>query len=86
MSYQLSLKGTAQKEFIDLSAQVRARIAAKLDALEQDPRPAGAEPLAGPLKGLLRIRVGEYRVVYHVDEKQRHITVTRVRHRSKAYG
>jgi mRNA interferase RelE/StbE len=66
-----------------LPDNVRAQVAARLESLEQQPRPRGA--LAGHFRGLMRLRVGDYRVVYQVDDDARSVTVTRVRHRSKAY-
>jgi mRNA interferase RelE/StbE len=85
VSYQLTLKGSAQKEFMRLPPQVRAQVAARLDLLQQNPRPAGAQALSGQLTGLLRIRVGDYRVVYAVDDDARSVIITRVRHRGRAY-
>jgi mRNA interferase RelE/StbE len=85
VSYRLAFRGSAQKEFMGLPRETRAQIAAKLDALELDPRPPGAEALVGRLKGLMRIRAGDYRIVYQIDDDAHEVTVTRVRHRSKVY-
>ena len=85
MTYRLSFKGSAEKEFGHLPAEVLQRVAAAVDALKANPRPVGVESLAGPLRGLLRIRVGDYRVVYQVNDEARLITVTRIGHRSKVY-
>ncbi len=85
MSYALSFKGSAQKEFRDLPARARAQIAGKLDALAREPRRIKAEALKGQFSGLFRIRVGQYRVVYQLDDAQRQIVVTSVRHRGRAY-
>ena len=85
MSYSLSFKGSADKEFRHLPAEVRQRVAAAVEALKANPRPIGVESLAGQLKGLHRIRIGDYRVVYQVDDEARSITVTRVGHRGKVY-
>jgi mRNA interferase RelE/StbE len=79
------LKGSAQKEFARLAKSAKSQIADRLDALTADPRPVGAEALAGRLRGLMRLRVGDYRIVYQVDDENRQVTVTRVRHRGKAY-
>jgi mRNA interferase RelE/StbE len=85
VTYRLSFKGSAQKEFMHLPPPIRALVGAKLDALGENPRPMGAEAPGGRLRGLTRVRVGDYRVIYHVDDGERHLIVTRVRHRSKAY-
>ena len=52
--------------------------------LPEDPRPRGTKSLKGH-PGLYRIRVGEYRVVYEIDDAARVVTVTRVRLRAQAY-
>lgn len=49
-----------------------------------EPRPRGTKSLKGR-DGLYRIRVGEYRVVYEIDDAARVVTVTRVRLRARAY-
>jgi mRNA interferase RelE/StbE len=85
VSYELRFKGSARKEFMRLPAEVRAEVSETLDLLEQNPRPVGVEALVGPLKGLLRVRVGKYRIVYQADDEERRIVVTRVRHRGKVY-
>ena len=60
------------------------RIVAAVRALEEEPRPAGTRKLAGS-DHTNRIRVGDYRVVYTVDDQQKFISVDRVRHRKDAY-
>jgi len=62
-----------------LPEAARAQVTVELDALRQDPRPIGVKALGGRLKGLTRLRV-----VRQVDDDERSIVVTRVRHRSKA--
>ena len=48
----------------------RKAIYDKIDDLKNDPRPNGVEPLKGTWKGLYRIRVGNYRVIYVVQDKK----------------
>jgi len=55
-----------------------------LNGLEQDPRPHGVKALAGH-NGLFRIRVGDYRILFEIDDAVRVVTVTRVRLRGSAY-
>lgn len=52
--------------------------------MQQEPRPKGCKKLQGPTR-LWRIRVGEYRVVYDIDDDQRLVDVVVIRHRSEAY-
>ena len=53
-------------------------------ALAQDPRPPGVKKLAGSA-GDWRIRIGEYRIVYEINDKAQLITVMRVAHRRESY-
>ena len=52
--------------------------------LATEPRPVGVEKLAGEIN-LYRIRVGNYRVIYDIDDRSRAITVTAIGHRSVVY-
>ena len=85
MSYQLALKGTAQKELQQLPPRVREQVARQLEALQLEPRPVGSLPLSGSLRGQHRVRVGDYRIVYLIDEVAQRVGVTRIRHRSQVY-
>jgi len=55
-----------------------------VNGLEENPRPHGVKAMAGH-KGLFRIRVGDYRILYEIDDTARVVTVTRVRPRGAAY-
>jgi len=85
VSYQLALKGTAQKEFQQLPARIREQVARQLEALQLEPRPPGCLPLSGELRGQHRVRVGDYRIIYIIDEAAQRVGVTRIRHRSQVY-
>jgi mRNA interferase RelE/StbE len=56
----------------------------KVEGLAAEPRPSGCRKLVGR-NNLWRIRVGDYRVIYAVDDDRRLVDVNAVRHRSKAY-
>jgi mRNA interferase RelE/StbE len=62
---------------------MRDRLRAAIDALAAEPRPRGAEKLAG--RDGYRIRVGDYRVVYAVDDGDRLVLVARIAHRREVY-
>ncbi|MBI4479521.1 MAG: type II toxin-antitoxin system RelE/ParE family toxin [Acidobacteria bacterium] len=68
-----------------LPAQVIARIVPRMEELASNLRPPGCKKLRGG-ENHWRIRVGEYRVVYTVNDAQRLVEVTRIRHRSSVYG
>jgi len=62
---------------------MRERIGKAIDALAADPRPPGAVKLAG--HDDFRIRVGDYRVVYAVDDTERLVLFARIAHRREVY-
>jgi mRNA interferase RelE/StbE len=62
---------------------MRPKIALAIDELANDPRPAGAKRLAG--QEAWRLRVGEYRVVYCIEDKQLVVGVVRTAHRREVY-
>ena len=83
--YSLDIKPSARKELESLSDNLIARIVSKIDSLAADPRPSGTKKLRG-YKDLWRIRVGNYRIVYIIDDDRRMVSVTRVAHRREVYG
>jgi len=66
------------------AARDRERVARVIDALALTPRPAGATALRGG-PGLLRVRVGDFRVVYSVDDDARAVLIVRIGNRREVY-
>ncbi len=66
-----------------LPPEVFARVDAKIRGLGEDPRPQGAEKLRG--KEGWRIRIGDYRVIYGIDDRSREVMIYRVQHRKDIY-
>ena len=62
-----------------------ARVARQLDALQTTPRPHGCKKLRGTTD-LWRVRVGDYRIIYYVDDRTQIIEVRAIRDRKDAYG
>ena len=85
MTYRIEWRPRARKAFLALDKPVRRRIGEAVDALAADPRPAAAKMITGA-HGVLRIRVGDYRVLYTIDEGQLIVLVVDVGHRSEIYG
>jgi mRNA interferase RelE/StbE len=83
-NYKLIIGSRAAKELSTLSAMVAQRIDAAILGLSSDPRPHGAKKLKGAAH-LWRIRVGDYRIVYSIDDDEAVVDVIGVPHRSKAY-
>ena len=82
--YTITFAQSARKDLERLSASIVNRIFPKIEALAQNPRPAGCRKLQG-VENLWRIRVGDYRVVYQVFDEELVVDIVAVRHRSKAY-
>jgi len=83
IAYTVRLKPRAERELDRLPLAVARRIWHKLLALEKEPRPRGAIKLEGTDGH--RIRIGDYRVVYLVDDRERVVDVIRIAHRREVY-
>jgi mRNA interferase RelE/StbE len=84
MAYQILIRRPAEKEIGSLPPKIRSRVAEKIRALADDPRPAGCKKLSGEDRAW-RIRVGDYRVVYEVNDTARYVEVRVVAHRKDVY-
>ena len=82
--YRVAFKSSAEREFFRLPEEVSARILPKIKALATNPRPHGTKKLRGGADEW-RIRVGDYRVIYTIDDEFRHVKVTRIAHRREVY-
>jgi mRNA interferase RelE/StbE len=82
--YELRLARSARKELQALPDAALGRVARQLDALPANPRPRGCKKLRGATD-LWRVRVGDYRIIYHVDDGARVIEVRAIRDRKDAY-
>lgn len=83
-AYSVSLTRSAQKEIRALNGPIRARIVGSIRSLILEPRPHGCRKLAGSINRW-RIRIGDYRVIYSIDDEGRLIEIVAARHRGKAY-
>ena len=82
--YSLEIKQSAQKELDALNDALFTRIDRKILALSENPRPAGCKKLKG-YKNYWRVRVGEWRVVYIINDTAKLVSVTRIAHRREVY-
>lgn len=82
-SYRVLIKRSAARELEALPLKERRRIARRLEALASEARPAGSEKLSGQEK--YRIRQGDYRIIYAVDDAAREVTVVKIGHRGDVY-
>jgi mRNA interferase RelE/StbE len=81
--YDLLIKPSAVKEFEELPRKDRMRIAQKIQGLAVEPRPHGCEKLSAEEK--YRIRQGNYRIVYSVNDREQAVLVVKVGHRKEVY-
>lgn len=84
MAYRLAITPAAERDLRALPAAILARLDARIRALADNPRPRGAEPIRGR-RGGLRLRVGDYRILYTVDDARQVVTIGRVGHRRDVY-
>ncbi len=74
--YDVVLESSAEKEFNRLPRQLQLRIARVLFALKEDPRPSGVRKISGSTRGW-RVRVGDYRIIYDIDDSGKRVLVFR---------
>ena len=82
--HTLQITNPAEKDLRKLPRPILERLHAKILTLRENPRPPGAIRLSGNLEGW-RVRVGDYRILYQIDDDAQLVTVVRVRHRREVY-
>lgn len=82
--YSVVIKSSAQRELDALDDAVFSRIDRRILALAENPRPAGYRKLKG-YKNQWRIRIGDWRVVYFIDDSAERVSIARVAHRREVY-
>ena len=83
VSYSLRIKSSAAKELASIPQMARGRIVHAIDSLRE--QPFSGTLLKGSLRGLRRVRVGAYRIIYEVLDDALVVLVVRVAHRRDAY-
>lgn len=84
MAYQVLLRPAAGRDLARLPSDIRSRLTDVLFALENDPRPPGVTKLTGSAN-LWRVRVGDYRILFEIDDSAQTVLVLRIAHRRDAY-
>ncbi len=82
-AYSIFIKKSAARELEELGKNDLAKILKRIGTLAENPRPAGAEKLAGV--ELWRIRQGNYRIVYSIEDDVLTVWVVKVGHRREVY-
>lgn len=84
VDYTITFARSARKELERLDPAMIARILPRIEALGRNPHPGGCRKLRGGM-ALWRIRIGDYRAVYAIDDARRTVDIITVRHRRDAY-
>jgi mRNA interferase RelE/StbE len=83
MSYALAFKPSAEKELRKLSRDIIPRVVTAIQGLGNQPRPPGCVKLSHSESW--RIRVGNYRVIYDIDDRTQQVVVLHIGHRREVY-
>ena len=83
-NYAVEVKPSARKELEALPNSVLVRVILKIESLGDTPRPTGCKKLKG-YKDQWRIRIGDWRVLYLIDDAMKLVSVTRIAHRREVY-
>jgi mRNA interferase RelE/StbE len=82
--YRILIGASAAREFDSLPLAVQPRVRKAIDALAANPRPPGTMKIRGGTD-LFRIRIGDYRVIFHVYDGEKVVDIVHMRHRREAY-
>ncbi len=82
-SYSIFVKKSAERELRQIPKSELNRILSRIKRLMQTPRPTGCEKLSDQER--YRIRQGDYRIVYSVDDERKRIDVVKIGHRREVY-
>lgn len=84
MGYQIKIGSSASREIKKLDRRSQIQVIERLEAMQKDPRPKGVEKLSQNPR-FYRIRSGDYRIVYNIDDEIDMVYIVVVRHRREAY-
>ena len=82
-SYRLTLRQSAVKELESLPRRDLARVMSRIKVLADNPRPPACEKLSGQER--YRVRQGDYRILYEVNDSDQVVTVVKIGHRREVY-
>ncbi len=85
MDYTVLIRKSAQKDIALLLKNIQHRVVDKISSLASDPRPSGCKKLKAFSKECWRIRVGDWRILYTIDDNGKIVIVAAVKSRQSAY-
>lgn len=84
MRYAVVFTNTAQRDLSRLQSAIMDRVETTVLSLEETPRPKGVKKLQG-FKDYYRIRIGDYRIIYQINDAENYAVIARILHRREAY-
>jgi mRNA interferase RelE/StbE len=84
MSYQVVIKPAAQRQLRKLASAIQRDLIALIESLSEQPRPPGCKKLKGR-QNQYRVRSGDYRIIYSIEDTSLMIRVIKVGHRRDVY-
>ena len=85
MTFTIEMSSSARRQLRKLDRPTQRRVAQRIDGLADDPRPSGVTKLTDVTPPVYRVREGQYRILYTINDNQLIILVVRISHRSEAY-
>lgn len=85
MNYRITIRKQALKELEHLPKKDNQQISKVIDGLKDNPRPQGCKKLKGETEYMWRIRVGNYRVLYTIEDEIKIVEVRKIGHRKNVY-
>jgi mRNA interferase RelE/StbE len=83
--YTIEFAPRTEGQLAIIPKSIQKQIFDKIDKLAKNPRPQNVEPLHGNDDGLFRIRQGDYRIVYAINDKRLLVLIVRIVHRKEVY-
>ena len=83
MSYSVSILRSAQKELAKLPSSIYKKIRDVIYSLASNPRPVGSKKLIA--RPAWRVRIGRYRVIYEINDKEKSVLILHLGHRKDVY-
>jgi mRNA interferase RelE/StbE len=84
MAYTIIIENKAQKDYLKLSSPHDNQVKRAIDGFANEPRPHNVKKLSGTTNGY-RVRAGDYRILYTIDNRNKIVTIYLIRHRREVY-
>jgi mRNA interferase RelE/StbE len=85
MAYSIEIARPAQRQLKKLDASTRKKVSRRIDSLAKEPRPSGVVKLTDVSPPIYRVREGQHRILYTIDDDELIVVVVRVARRSDVY-